>query len=122
MNLTLLHLFLFSKCFLSYVEGNTSTKVNNLISTLLNDYDKRTRPVKDQQSTLSIDVSFYLSIVNDVDEVAEKLVTTGYLYLTWTDQNLAWDSATNDINWIYLNQVSRGEDFCFLFITKCEIY
>ncbi|XP_052706771.1 acetylcholine receptor subunit beta-like [Crassostrea angulata] len=104
MNLTLLHLFLFSKCFLSYVEGNTSTKVNNLISTLLNDYDKRTRPVKDQQSTLSIDVSFYLSIVNDVDEVAEKLVTTGYLYLTWTDQNLAWDSATNDINWIYLNQ------------------
>lgn len=110
MNLTLLHLFLFSKCFLSYVEGNTSTKVNNLISTLLNDYDKRTRPVKDQQSTLSIDVSFYLSIVNDVDD---KLVTTGYLYLTWTDQNLAWDSATNDINWIYLNQVSRGEDFCF---------
>lgn len=115
MNLTLLHLFLFSKCFLSYfyVEGNTSAKVNNLISTLLNDYDKRTRPVKDQQSTLSIDVSFYLSIVNDVDEVAEKLVTTGYLYLTWTDQNLAWDSATNDINWIYLNQVGRGEDFCF---------
>lgn len=122
MNLTLLHLFLFSTCFLSDVKGNTSTKVNNLISTLLNDYDKRTRPVKDQQFTLSIDVSFYLSIVNDVDEVAEKLVTTGYLYLTWTDQNLAWDSATNDINWIYLNQVSRGEDFCFKFITKCEIY
>lgn len=119
MSLTLLLLFLSSAFFLSEVKGNTSTKVNTLVSTLLNGYDKRTRPVKDQQSTLSIDVSFYLSIVNDVDEVTEKLVTTGYLYLTWTDQNLAWDSTTNDIDWIYLNQV--GKEVCFKFITKCEI-
>lgn len=102
-------LLYFSFAFLlSGVDGSTPAQVNNLISTLLQGYDKRTRPVNDQDKAVKIHISFYLSIVNDIDEVAEKFVTTGWLSLSWTDQNLVWDYAANhDIYSIHLNQVGH---------------
>lgn len=102
-------LLYFSFAFLlSGVDGSTPAQVNNLISTLLQGYDKRTRPVTDQDKAVKIHISFYLSIVNDIDEVAEKFVTTGWLSLSWTDQNLVWDYAANhDIYSIHLNQVGN---------------
>lgn len=101
-------LLYFSFAFLlSGVDGSTPAQVNNLISTLLQGYDKRTRPVTDQDKAVKVDISFYLSIVNDIDEVAEKFVTTGWLHLSWTDQNLVWDSTTNNIYSIHLNQVGN---------------
>lgn len=107
MNRFLLLLY-FSFAFLLYgVDGSTPAQVNNLISTLLQGYDKRTRPITDQDKAVKVDISFYLSIVNDIDEVAEKFVTTGWLHLSWTDQNLVWDSTTNNIYSIHLNQVGN---------------
>lgn len=105
MNRFLLLLYFSFAFLLSGVDGSTPAQVNNLISTLLQGYDKRTRPVNDQDKAVKIHISFYLSIVNDIDEVAEKFVTTGWLSLSWTDQNLVWDSAANhDIYSIHLNQ------------------
>lgn len=101
-------LLYFSFAFLlSGVDGSTPAQVNNLISTLLQGYDKRTRPITDQDKAVKVDISFYLSIVNDIDGVAEKFVTTGWLHLSWTDQNLVWDSTTNNIYSIHLNQVGN---------------
>eukprot|EP00105_Crassostrea_gigas_P027555 XP_011448925.1 PREDICTED: acetylcholine receptor subunit beta [Crassostrea gigas] len=104
MNRFLLLLYFSFAFLLSGVDGSTPAQVNNLISTLLQGYDKRTRPVTDQDKAVKVDISFYLSIVNDIDEVAEKFVTTGWLHLSWTDQNLVWDSTTNNIYSIHLNQ------------------
>nr|XP_011448925.2 acetylcholine receptor subunit beta [Crassostrea gigas] len=105
MNRFLLLLYFSFAFLLSGVDGSTPAQVNNLISTLLQGYDKRTRPVNDQDKAVKIHISFYLSIVNDIDEVAEKFVTTGWLSLSWTDQNLVWDYAANhDIYSIHLNQ------------------
>lgn len=107
MNRFLLLLYFSFAFLLSGVDGSTPAQVNNLISTLLQGYDKRTRPVTDQDKAVKVDISFYLSIVNDIDEVAEKFVTTGWLSLSWTDQNLVWDSTTNNIYSIHLNQVGN---------------
>lgn len=107
MNRFLLLLYFSFAFLLSGVDGSTPAQVNNLISTLLQGYDKRTRPVTDQDKVVKVDISFYLSIVNDIDEVAEKFVTTGWLHLSWTDQNLVWDSTTNNIFSIHLNQVGN---------------
>lgn len=107
MNRFLLLLYFSFAFLLSGVDGSTPAQVNNLISTLLQGYDKRTRPVTDQDKAVKVDISFYLSIVNDIDEVAEKFVTTGWLHLSWTDQNLVWDSTTNNIYSIHLNQVGN---------------
>lgn len=107
MNRSLLLLYFSFAFLLSGVDGSTPAQVNNLISTLLQGYDKRTRPVTDQDKAVKVDISFYLSIVNDIDEVAEKFVTTGWLHLSWTDQNLVWDSTTNNIYSIHLNQVGN---------------
>lgn len=107
MNRSLLLLYFSFAFLLSGVDGSTPAQVNNLISTLLQGYDKRTRPITDQDKAVKVDISFYLSIVNDIDEVAEKFVTTGWLHLSWTDQNLVWDSTTNNIYSIHLNQVGN---------------
>lgn len=107
MNRFLLLLYFSFAFLLSGVDGSTPAQVNNLISTLLQGYDKRTRPITDQDKAVKVDISFYLSIVNDIDEVAEKFVTTGWLHLSWTDQNLVWDSTTNNIYSIHLNQVGN---------------
>lgn len=107
MNRSLLLLYFSFAFLLSGVDGSTPAQVNNLISTLLQGYDKRTRPVTDQDKAVKVDISFYLSIVNDIDGVAEKFVTTGWLHLSWTDQNLVWDSTTNNIYSIHLNQVGN---------------
>lgn len=38
-------------------------------------------------------VSFYLLAINELDEVAETLKTTGFLSIEWKDEFLQWDPA-----------------------------
>ena len=105
-------LFLSWPLLFSCVLGNTPDKVNSLILDLFSNYDKRTRPVKDQDSVLKIDVSLYLSIINSVDEVQEKLTTTGFLWITWVDENLTWDGMSKDVHGLYLRQASNMHCTC----------
>jgi hypothetical protein len=76
-----------------------------LISQLLADYDSRIRPVDDQYRTVDLDVSLSLFSINGVDEVKEKLTTTGFLRVSWQDEILTWDSEAADISAVYLKQV-----------------
>ncbi|XP_061171696.1 acetylcholine receptor subunit beta-like [Saccostrea echinata] len=94
-----------SLCFIRNVLCTSAANVRQLTKDLLTNYDKRVRPVGDQSQTLKLDLSFNLCGVNSVDEVAEKLVTTGFIYAVWTDEGLTWSSATNNnINYIFLMQ------------------
>ncbi|XP_061171697.1 neuronal acetylcholine receptor subunit alpha-7-like [Saccostrea echinata] len=94
-------LALFGRC----VESQTPADVNSLMEDLFANYSHKVRPVSDQFSPIILDVSMFLCSVNQVDEVNEKLVTTGFLGLSWIDDLLQWDPVNrNDIKSIFLPQ------------------
>ncbi|XP_033728987.1 neuronal acetylcholine receptor subunit alpha-6-like [Pecten maximus] len=61
-----------------------------------NSYNKFIRPVKDHKQTLIMEASLNLVAIMDVDVVEEKLTTTAFLGLIWSDENLEWDPALYD--------------------------
>ncbi|XP_061171694.1 acetylcholine receptor subunit alpha-like [Saccostrea echinata] len=102
MIITVLYLIL---TVLGLASGQTPQQVKSLISNLFSSYDKRIRPVQDQSLPVILDVSFNLISIIGVDEVNEKLETSGYLTVQWDDSMLTWDPATNNgIQRIFLPQ------------------
>ncbi|XP_052703156.1 neuronal acetylcholine receptor subunit alpha-3-like [Crassostrea angulata] len=93
-------------CFvINPVTSQTSNDLKNLVDTLFDSYSSKVRPVVNQQHPLQLDVSFYVSSVNEVNEVDEKMVTTGYLELSWTDELLKWTPADyNNTDTIFVPQ------------------
>jgi hypothetical protein len=78
------------------------------------DYSPKVRPMLNQNDPLPLDVSFSLGSINEVNEVEEKLVTTGYLSLHWVDELLRWTpSDYNDTDLIFIPQVLLIHDFFF---------
>ncbi|WAR24917.1 ACHA3-like protein [Mya arenaria] len=65
--------------------GNTS-----LHSILLEDYEPDARPCGHCTSPLAISVSFYMTSLLDLDELAGTMVTMGYVKLIWVDERLTW--------------------------------
>lgn len=86
----------FVTCFIIWicsVNSQTNENLKTLQGDLFASYSSKIRPVINQLEPLQLDVSFYLSSVNEVNEVKEKMVTTGYLELSWTDELLKWTPA-----------------------------
>jgi len=77
------------------IYGQTSTEAKALKTAMFttNGYDKAIRPSLDQNVATDVYTSFYLLAVNELNEVAETLQTTGYLYIEWTDQHLLWNAS-----------------------------
>ena len=56
---------------------------------------------------LGVFVGFYLLNLNELNEVEETMKTTGYLYVTWYDQQLDWTASSfGGITEQYFPQVS----------------
>uniref|UniRef100_K1R0E4 Neuronal acetylcholine receptor subunit alpha-3 n=1 Tax=Magallana gigas TaxID=29159 RepID=K1R0E4_MAGGI len=93
-------------CFsINPVTSQTSNDLKELVNDLFSSYSLKVRPVVNQQQPLLLDVSFYLSSINEVNEVKEKMVTTGYLDLLWTDELLEWTPADyNNTKQIFVPQ------------------
>ncbi|XP_062592340.1 acetylcholine receptor subunit alpha-like [Saccostrea cucullata] len=90
---------------LGHASGQTPQQVKSLITDLFSSYDKRIRPVSDQSLPVILDVSLNLISIIGVDEVNEKLETSGYLTVQWQDSMLTWDPAVNNgIERIFLPQ------------------
>lgn len=88
------------------VDCQTPDDVNTLLNDLFTNYNPRVRPVQNQMYPVVMDVSLYLFSVNEVDEVNEKLVTTGFLELTWNDTLLQWDpNSYNGVDLLNIPQV-----------------
>uniref|UniRef100_A0A8W8INP2 Neuronal acetylcholine receptor subunit alpha-6 n=1 Tax=Magallana gigas TaxID=29159 RepID=A0A8W8INP2_MAGGI len=83
-------------CFFGGVNSQTPVQVKSLVDNLLSNYDKRIRPVEDQALSVTLDVSFSLISIIGVDEVNEKLETSGHLTILWIDSLLRWDPASNN--------------------------
>ncbi|XP_052703476.1 neuronal acetylcholine receptor subunit alpha-6-like [Crassostrea angulata] len=92
-------------CFFGGVNSQTPVQVKSLVDNLLSKYDKRIRPVENQALSVTLDVSFSLISIIGVDEVNEKLETSGHLTILWIDSLLKWDPASNNgISTIFLPQ------------------
>ncbi|XP_062592342.1 acetylcholine receptor subunit alpha-like [Saccostrea cucullata] len=105
MNRYLVFLTVISMCFIRNVFCASAANVAQLTQDLLTNYDKRVRPLVDQSRAVQLDISFNLCGINSVDEVAEKLITTGFIQVMWTDELLTWTPASkNQISYIFLKQ------------------
>ncbi|XP_048745389.1 acetylcholine receptor subunit delta-like [Ostrea edulis] len=68
------------------------------------DYSNKIRPVYDQDETIYIYTTFYLSSIVEVDAVQQRLVTTAHLGISWTDELLQWDESSTGIERLYFKQ------------------
>ncbi|XP_048770443.2 neuronal acetylcholine receptor subunit alpha-6-like [Ostrea edulis] len=75
-----------------------------LSSALLDNYSSKIRPIWEQGQSLNMEVSLWISAINDVSDVDQKMITTGYLYVKWKDEMITWDSTTTGIYWMQFNQ------------------
>lgn len=92
------------------VTSQTNQNVLKLMNDIFTNYSSKVRPMISQERPLPLDVSFYLSSINEVSEVKEKLVTTGYIMLEWIDELLRW--TPEDYNYtemIFIPQVIKSK-------------
>ena len=54
-------------------------------------YDKKILPRLNSSVPIDVDVNLYFLGIDEIDEVTEKMVLTGYLEIIWTDPGLVWD-------------------------------
>ncbi|XP_063407210.1 neuronal acetylcholine receptor subunit beta-2-like [Mytilus trossulus] len=104
MQVTQLWVF-FSLFGLATLQSNTD--VQSLLTQLFttNNYNTLIRPSTNQSEPKEIDISFNLYGITDVDEIEQKLTTTGWLVITWQDDLLTWTPASyNGVEKIYLPQ------------------
>lgn len=89
--------FIVFSCILCFVFCQTGDNLKNLVTDLFttNKYNKYVRPSKSQSAVSSTDVhvSFFLAGISELNEISEKLTTTGYLSITWNDQYLTWNAS-----------------------------
>lgn len=76
----------------------------HLSTTLSSTYYTYVRPVTDQSSIVDVSADLYLIGINNFDNSEQKLTTTAYLEITWTDEIIARDWADANIDTIYVPQ------------------
>ncbi|CAC5376084.1 CHRNA3 [Mytilus coruscus] len=77
------------------IGAQSGDDVKHLITQLFttNDYVKQVRPNQNQLQPMILDLDFFLVGIDEVDELKQRLITTGYLIIGWTDEYLNWTSA-----------------------------
>lgn len=87
------------------IHGTSTEEYIRLQESLLENYSNEIRPVVDQDKTVFIHTSYYLTSINEVDVVGQRLITTGFLLLRWWDEFLQWDKKGTGISMLYFKQV-----------------
>ncbi|CAG2212168.1 unnamed protein product [Mytilus edulis] len=85
----------------------SNTDVQNLLTQLFttNSYNTLIRSSTNQSAPKEVDISFNLYGITDINEIEQKLTTTGWLDITWQDDLLTWTPASyNGLNKLYLPQ------------------
>lgn len=74
-----------NKCF-----SQTSNDTKDLFNALFmnNDYNKQVRRVFDQTDVVLVTVPMQLTSIYEIDEVSEKLVVPGFLYIYWVGESV----------------------------------
>ena len=98
------------------VNSQTTTDYKNVLTEIFttNSYDKRVRPTVGS-NPVTLDLSLYFLGINEIDEKKEKLVTTGYLYISWQDSGLNWSSSSHgNLDRIFVPQTDVWKPDIFL--------
>lgn len=75
--------------------GSELTRLKNTLFTT-NGYNTKVRPVNDQTHVSTVSVDFALVGINSFDDADQKLTTTGFLTVQWTDELLTWTPSDYD--------------------------
>ena len=75
------------------INSASMDEVKTLRANLLSGYDKYVRPVRNQTDIVNVHVGLSMIALQEFDEVLEKFSFVGVFFLSWTDENLVWDSA-----------------------------
>ena len=81
-------------CYFTYfslTDGRDMKEMKRLIADKFKGYDKKLRPIKDQNSSVEVRVYFDLASIHEVAEVTEKFSVTGLLYIYWFDDHIKWN-------------------------------
>ena len=69
------------------------------------EYNKYVFPRLNSTEPLYIDVSLHFMRIEEIDEKNEKMISTGYLEISWQDPGLRWDSEYyGNIQQVYIQQ------------------
>ena len=75
------------------VKCGSLKEVNDLHTKLLTGYNKHHRPVKDQDETVEVYISFAAIAIQEFNEVLETVSVTSVLQIQWIDEAIVWDNA-----------------------------
>lgn len=89
------------KCSAQVTAANMRT---HLSTTLSSSYYTYVRPLVDQTGIVDVTVDLYLVGLNNFDNSEQKLTTTAYLEIKWTDELVARNWTNADIDTIYIPQ------------------
>lgn len=76
--------------------GSEASNAVDLLTDLLFNTTADIRPGKDLDEPIYVNVSFSIMALNKLNEVEGYISTTGYLYVSWMDFRMAWDSSLYD--------------------------
>lgn len=76
----------------------------HLSTTLSSNYYTYVRPVIDQSAIVYVTADLYLVGINSFDNSEQKLTTTAYLEITWTDEIVSRDWQNAGVDTIYVPQ------------------
>lgn len=105
MRIAAIFVFFCRAAVIDVIHGTSTEEYIRLQESLLEDYSNEIRPVVDQDKTVFIHTSYYLTSINEVDVVGQRLITTGFLLLRWWDEFLQWDKKGTGISMMYFKQV-----------------
>nr|XP_022295994.1 acetylcholine receptor subunit beta-like isoform X1 [Crassostrea virginica] len=77
---------------------------SSVMTSLLSNYSSKIRPIKNQRGSLQMSIDLFLAKINDISTTEQKMTTTGYLKVKWTDELLVWNSTTTGMYWMQFNQ------------------
>nr|XP_022302150.1 acetylcholine receptor subunit beta-like [Crassostrea virginica] len=77
---------------------------SSVMTSLLSNYSSKIRPIKNQGGSLQMSIDLFLANINDISTTEQKMTTTGYLKVKWTDELLVWNSTTTGMYWMQFNQ------------------
>lgn len=87
-------LFVIVTCLkLSQCSSVVNNKTMELHNELLSHYNVDIRPCVGCSGPLNINLTFYLTSLNDLDEVRGEMHTVGYLVVTWIEDRMTWNPA-----------------------------
>ena len=97
--------FIFVNVTLATHETYSIETYSSVMASLLSNYSSKIRPIKNQGGSLQMSIDLFLAKINDISTTEQKMTTTGYLKVKWTDELLVWNSTTTGMYWMQFNQV-----------------